>query len=86
MLHVPGVNHKIPDTLSRYLVICDGPNDTINNADEEASFGFTTAHNLQAVTWDGVKVATQSDKSMIQLLTTLQNGFPASKQDLPKDI
>lgn len=27
-----------------------------------------------------------SDKSMHQLLTTVQNGFPASKQDLPKDI
>ena len=34
----------------------------------------------------GVKVATQSHKSMLQLLTTIQKGFPASKQDLSKDI
>ena len=87
MMHVPGAKHKIPDTLSRYPVSCDGPNDTINDADEEASaFAFTTAHNLQAVTWDRVKVATQTDKSMLQLLTTIQNGFPVSKQDLPKDF
>ena len=72
MMHVPRVKHKIPDTLSRYPVSCDGPNDTINDAVEKAStFAFTTAHNLQAVTWDRVKVATQSDKSMLQLLTTM---------------
>lgn len=48
MLHEPGVEQKIPDTLSRYPVSCDGPNDTINGADEEASaFAYTTAHNLQ---------------------------------------
>ena len=48
MLHEPGVEQKIPDTLSRYPVSCDGPNDTINSADEEASaFAYTTAHNLQ---------------------------------------
>ena len=34
----------------------------------------------------GVKVATQSDASMLQLLTTIQKGFPASKQDFFKDI
>ena len=48
MLHEPGVEQKIPDTLSRYPVSYDGPNDTINGADEEASaFAYTTAHNLQ---------------------------------------
>ena len=87
MMHVPGVKNKIPDTLSRYPVRCNGPNDTINDAHEEASaLAFTTTHNVQAVTWDRVNVATQSDKSMPQPHTTIQNGFPASKQDLPKDI
>ena len=81
MVHVPGVKHKIPDTLSRYPVSCDSQNDTINDEDEEASaFTFTTTHNLQAVTWDRVKVGTQSDKSMLQHLATIKNGFPASKQ------
>ena len=66
MMHVPGVKYKIPDTLFGYPISCDGPNNTINYADAEASaFAFTTAHNLQAVTWDRVKVATQSDKSML---------------------
>ena len=86
MMHVPRVKHKIPDTLSRYPVSCDGPNDTINGAEKASAFAFTTAHNLQAVIWDRAKVATQSDKSMLQLLTTIHNGFPASIQDLPKDI
>ena len=87
MMHVPGVKHEIPDTLSRHPVSCDCPNNTINDADEEASaFAFTTAHKLQTVTWDRVKVATKSEKSMLQLLTAIQNGFLASKQDLPKDI
>ena len=76
MMHVPGVKHEIPDNLSRYSVSCDGPNDKIIGADEEAlAFEFTTAHNLPAVTWDRVKVATLSDKSCIH----------ASKQDLPKE-
>ena len=87
MMHVSGVKHAIPDTLSRHPVSCDCPNNTISDADEEASaFAFTTAHNLQTVTWDRAKVATKSEKSMLQLLTTIQNGFLASKQDLPKDI
>ena len=87
MMHVPGVKHEIPDTLSRHPVSCDCPNNTISDADEEASaFAFTTAHNLQTVTWDRAKVATKSEKSMLQLLNTIQNGFLASKQDLPKDI
>ena len=87
MMDVPAAKHKIPDTFSRYPVSCDGANDTINDADEEASaFAFTTAYNLQAVTWDRVNIGTKGGKSMLQLLTTTQNGFPASKQDLPKDI
>ena len=87
MMHVPGVKHQIPDTLFGYPISCDGPNNTINYADAEAyAFAFTTVHNLQAVTWDRVKVATQSDKSMLQLLTTIQNGFLAFKQDPSKDL
>ena len=79
MMHVPGVKHEIPDNLSRYSVSCDGPNDKTIGADEEAlAFEFTTAHNLPAVTLDRVKVATLSDKSMPQILTIIQNGFPAS--------
>ena len=82
MMHVLGVKHKIPEILSKYTASWDGPNDTVNDADEEASaFAFTTAHNLQVVTWERVKVATQSAKSMLQLLSIIQNGFPASKQD-----
>ena len=79
MMHVPGVKHEILDNLSRYSVSCDGPNDKIIGEDEEAlAFEFTTAHNLPAVAWNRVKVATLSDKSMPQILTIIQNGFPAS--------
>ena len=45
-----------------------------NDADEEASsFAFTTAHNFQAVTWDRVKVATQSDKSIYIRIHQINN-------------
>lgn len=84
MTYVPEVKHKILYTFSRYPVSCDSPNDAIIDVYDEASaFAFTSSHSLQA--WDRVKVATWSDKSMPQLLSTIQNDFPASKQGLPKD-
>ena len=89
MMHIPGVKHKIPDTLSRYPVGHEilPPNDANNDAVEAAyNFALTTNDNLQAVTWGRVKLITQSDASMMQLLSTIEHGFPPSKQDLPKDI
>ena len=88
MMHIPGVKHKIPDTLSHYPVGHDilVPNKNSSNAEEAAyTFALTSRNNFQTVTWDKVKIATQSDESMLRLLSTIEHGFSTSKQDLSKE-
>ena len=88
MMHIPGVKHKIPDTLSHYPVSHDilAPNKNSSNAEEAAyTFALTSRNNFQTVTWEKVKIATQSDESMPRLLSTIEHGFPTSKQDLSKE-
>ena len=89
MTHIPGVKHRIPDTLSRYPVIHDIFPSNEDDSDTEAAtytFALTAKNNFQVVTWDKVMIATQSDEYMVQLLDTIEHGFPTSKLDLPKDI
>ena len=89
MTHIPGMKHRIPDTLSRYPVIHDiFPSNEDDSDTEPATYTFalTAKNNFQAVTWDKVMIATQSDEYMLQLLDTIEHGFPTSKLDLPKDI
>lgn len=81
VIHIPGVKHKAPDALSRHPV---SPAVQDNEAEEEVSaFAVEMTKPLQAVTWARVKVATQSDPSMLTLLTLIEGGFPPSKQELP---
>ena len=89
MTHIPGVKHRIPDTLSHYPVSHDISPSNKDDSDSEAAtytFALATKNNLQPVTWDKVKTATQSGESMLQLLDTIVHGFPTSKLDLPKYI
>jgi len=82
--HIPGAKHKVPDALSRYPVSPAEPDDDVEvNA---AAFAIKTTNSLQAITWDRVKIATQSDKTMLTLLTTIEDGFPATKQELHGEI
>ena len=89
MMHIPKVKHKIPDTLSRFPVSHEiQPSNEIDSDPKEAAYTFAlkSRNNLQAVTWNRVKIATQSDESMLQQLNTIEHGFFNSKQDLSKEI
>ena len=80
--HIPGLKNIIPNVFSRYPVgkaPCDTEDDDTN---EIMSIGST----LQAITWDMVKVATQSSVPMMYLIKALEDGFPHKKEDLPLDI
>ena len=39
-----------------------------------------------AVTWERVKLATTSDKDMVQLVSTIETGFPDSRHELPQPL
>ena len=39
-----------------------------------------------AVTWERVKLATTSDKDMVQLVSTIETGFPDSRHKLPQPL
>ena len=41
---------------------------------------------LGAVTWDKVRTATTSDPAMLELIETIENGFPSKRSDLPQQI
>ena len=38
---------------------------------------------LQSATWDRVRIATSSDKHMIQLVDTIESGMPEFRHELP---
>ena len=90
MMHILGEKHKNPDTLWRYPVSHDilPPNENSSDAEEAAyTFALTSRDNLQAVTWNKVKIAMHIDESMLRPLNTItEHGFPTSKQDLSNEI
>ena len=42
--------------------------------------------NLEAITWDMVKVATMSDPALVELINIIENGFPSNRKELPDNI
>ena len=41
---------------------------------------------IKSVSWDDVRLATSSDGTMMELLQTIEDGFPEAKNDLPTDL
>lgn len=89
MMHVPGAKHKVPDALSRNPVGAEDPQtlhlpDDVD--DEILTMAMSTAESLQAVTWNRVKLATNSDVDMVSLSRFIEDGFPPTKRDLPQPL
>ena len=92
IVHIPGVKNIIPDTFSRYPV----SQPTQESTDEDTTaleinfihslLAINSTNSQKAITWNKVKLATQSDDDMITLLRTIKEGFLASKQDLPQQL
>lgn len=41
---------------------------------------------ISSITWNDIRVATNSDNSMVKLIDLIENGFPAAKDDLPPEL
>ncbi|GFS27730.1 hypothetical protein ElyMa_005298500 [Elysia marginata] len=85
MVHIPGMKHCAADTISRHPT---GDPIKMPLEDDVALVQSFPLHSnpIQAVTWDRVRHATSSDEHMFALLSTIENGFPDSRQDLPKPL
>ena len=101
IVHVPGRKNTGPDAASRYPthngehldLPCEPPK-VVKQVQFECTddAGITTAacFALQAVsdmvTWEMVREATASDPILLQLIDTVQKGFPAQARDLHPDL
>lgn len=47
---------------------------------------LSTLHSTHTVNWEQVQTATSSDDNMLLLLSTIEDGIPALKSDLPQSI
>ena len=102
MLHIPGMKNKAADALSRHPSSQpdnDVNTDNIASITDLTSTGnhhfisgifsveaVNTLASFQAVTWDMVKKATNSDQHMCDLLDHIEEGFPVSTRDLPSAL
>ena len=64
---------------------CQEPPNTPTSDDQLAS-SASAPLNTMTVTWDRVKLATTSDHDMIQLISTIESGFPQFKHQLPPNL
>ena len=78
--HIPGLKNIIPNAFSRYPVGI-APEDT-----EDEANAIRTNSALQAITWDMLKVATQSSIAMMHLIKAIEDGFPTTREEVPSDI
>ena len=64
---------------------CDEPTDS--STEEDVLAMVTAALNtIEAVTWNKVKEATNSDSTMLLLLNTIEGGFPSSRNSVPDEL
>ena len=57
------------------------PVNPILSPNEEDSLG-----GINSITWNDVRVATNSDNSMVNLIDLIENGFPVTKDNLPIEL
>ena len=55
-------------------------NSTLNYSEEDF------LGEIGSITWNDVRVATDTDSSMINLVDLIENGFPKAKDDLPSEL
>ena len=55
-------------------------------SDDQLASSASAPLNTMTVTWDRVKLATTSDHDMIQLISTIESGFPQFKHQLPSNL
>ena len=76
------VSSDIPPTLphSFLMAIRTQPGSPTLHSNREDSIG------VQSITWNDIRVATDSDNSMVKLVQLIENGFPEAKDGLPVEL
>ena len=76
------VSSDIPPTLphSFLMAIRTQPGSPTLHSNREDSIG------VQSITWNDIRVATNSDNSMVKLVQLIENGFPEAKDGLPVEL
>ena len=102
MEHIPGVKHKAADATSRQPAGCrnqpvltliddtDDNNEALTECDniEESlrQSQIAVLKSIQSVTWDRVKLATNSNTDFQELLALIEDGIPEDKDQMPHNI
>lgn len=87
-IHLNDQDQDLPlSSIQEFLDVirCDETTDTSID-DEVLSTAVAALNSVEVTTWEKVKLATTSNDTMIKLLSTIENGFPAHRDDLPMEL
>ena len=74
------------DTVYPPVPVSNSPTDTQSHDQDLAVFAATSLNSLKSVTWERVKLETNSDEDMAQLLFIIESGFPNHRDQLPPQL
>ena len=84
---------QLPDDATSAIYTAMLPEDILNSlrchdtsTREVCSYDVGDSTILESISWDDVRIATASDRSMMQLLNVIEDGFPTAKTHLPEDL
>ena len=94
MIHIPGIRNKASDTMSRHPTGDAHPSkmhlqddvSAITQSDLDISTrmdAISSLHSLHSINWDEVRITTNSDADMTLLASTIEEGIPEHRHDMP---
>ena len=102
MIYIPGAKHKAADTTSRnptgsqeqkQLVLHDDVasacrrRDSVETFEDSIRLSLVSALNsVHSITWNKVKIATNSNPDFLQLLEIIASGIPEDKSEMPSSL
>ena len=88
MHHVPGLKHRASDATSRYPTGDPSPSQLILQDDIAPIIieSSDSIQSIQAISWDKLRLTSNSDPDIKLLVETIESGFPAQKDELPAAI
>ena len=94
MIHIPGIRNNASDTMSRHPIGDAHPSkmhlqddvSAIAQSDLDISTrmdAISSLHSLHSINWDEVLITTNSDADMTLLASTIEEGIPEHRHDMP---
>ena len=78
--------HDIRHTLLSSIMIDDNFDNSSDLAIQVAAVSSIDSLGLQSITWDTVRIATNSDDDMVKLVELVENGMPEFRHELPSSL